>query len=231
MIVSPRCTRRAAAPLTRIVARAALAGDRVGLEAGAVVDVDDVDLLVLEDVGGLEQVGVDRDRADVVQVAVGDRGAVDLRLEHHALHVAIASPSALWAWCVGRAAARQHRVVDQAHLADARGERQQRRRRERVERLERVGVDERHVLGLDAARRASPRARASSSAAAERSPARGQRSRRRSSARRQRERARALGRASSSALRLDIARPSGSRTVGQRLDPHGQVQVARPAGG
>ena len=68
------------------LARAALAGDRVGLEAGAVVDVDDVHLLVLEDVGGLEQVGVDRDRADVVQVAVGDRRAVDLGLQHRALH-------------------------------------------------------------------------------------------------------------------------------------------------
>ena len=78
MIVSPRCTRRAAAPLTLIVARAALAGDRVGLEAGAVVDVHDVDLLVLEDVGGLQQVRVDRDRPDVVQVAVGDRRPVDL---------------------------------------------------------------------------------------------------------------------------------------------------------
>ena len=92
MIVSPRCTRRAAAPLTRIVARSALAGDRVGLKARAVVDVDDVHLLVLEDVGGLQQVGVDRDRADVVQVAVGDRRPVDLRLEHHALHVAVAFP-------------------------------------------------------------------------------------------------------------------------------------------
>ena len=68
------------------LARAALAGDRVGLEAGAVVDVDDVDLLVLADVGGLEQVGVDRDRADVVQVAVGHRRAVDLGLQHRALH-------------------------------------------------------------------------------------------------------------------------------------------------
>ena len=86
MIVSPRCTSRAAAPLTLIVAGAALAGDRVGLEAGAVVDVDDVHLLVLADVGGLEQVGVDGDRADVVQVAVGHRRAVDLGLQHHALH-------------------------------------------------------------------------------------------------------------------------------------------------
>ena len=86
MIVSPRWTRRAAAPLSCIVSRAALAGDRVGLEAGAVVDVDDVDLLVLADVGGLEQIAVDRDRADVVQVAVGDGRAVDLGLQHRAVH-------------------------------------------------------------------------------------------------------------------------------------------------
>jgi hypothetical protein len=39
------------------LARAPLAGDRVRLEAAAVVDVDDGDLLVLEDVGGLEEVG------------------------------------------------------------------------------------------------------------------------------------------------------------------------------
>ena len=60
------------------VARAALPGDRVGLEAGAVVDVDNVHLLVLEDVRGLEQVRVDRDRADIVQVAVGHGGPVNL---------------------------------------------------------------------------------------------------------------------------------------------------------
>ncbi len=87
MIVSPRCTRRAAAPLTLISPEPRVAGDRVGLKARAVVDVDHVNLLVLEDVGGLQQVGVDRDRPDVVQVAVGDRGPVDLGLEHHALHV------------------------------------------------------------------------------------------------------------------------------------------------
>ena len=90
MIVSPRCTSRAAAPLTRHRAGAALAGDRVGLEARAVVDVEHVNLLVLEDVRRFEQVRVDRDRADVVQVAVGDRRAVDLRLEHYALHQASA---------------------------------------------------------------------------------------------------------------------------------------------
>ena len=39
--------------------RAGLAGDGVGLKAGAVVDVDDRHLLELEDVGGGQQVGVD----------------------------------------------------------------------------------------------------------------------------------------------------------------------------
>jgi hypothetical protein len=68
------------------VARAPPAADRVGLEPGAVVDVDDGNLLVLEDVGGLQQVGIDGDRAHVVQVGVGDRGAVDLRLEHATTH-------------------------------------------------------------------------------------------------------------------------------------------------
>ena len=96
MIVSPRCTSRAAAPLTCIVARAALAGDRVRLEAGAVVDVDDVHLLVLEDVGGVEQVAVDRDRADVVQVAVGHRRPVDLGLEHRSLHAVFNHSRSRW---------------------------------------------------------------------------------------------------------------------------------------
>src|ERR1019366_8345501 len=61
-------------------------------KARAIVDVDNVHLLVLEDVGGLQQIGVDRDRPHVVQVAIGDGRAVDLRLEHHALHVVIAFP-------------------------------------------------------------------------------------------------------------------------------------------
>ena len=73
MIVSPVCTSRAAAPLIADLAGAALARDRVGLEAGAVVDVEHVHLLVLADVGGVEQVRVDRDRAHVVQVGAGDR--------------------------------------------------------------------------------------------------------------------------------------------------------------
>ena len=69
MMVSPRWTRRAAAPLICMSPDPRSPGDRVGLEARAVVDVEHVDLLVLEDVGGLQQIGVDGDRSDVVQVA------------------------------------------------------------------------------------------------------------------------------------------------------------------
>src|SRR3954447_1403217 len=42
--------------------------------------------LVLEDVGGLQQVGVHRDGADVVEVAAGDRRPVHLRFQHRAFH-------------------------------------------------------------------------------------------------------------------------------------------------
>ena len=64
------------------LARARLAGDHVGRQAGAVGHVDHVDLLAGEQVGGVEQVGVDRDRPDVVQVRLRDGGAVDLA-DHH----------------------------------------------------------------------------------------------------------------------------------------------------
>jgi hypothetical protein len=60
--------------------------DDVGLETSTVVDVDDGDLLELEQIGLPHQVSVDGDRADVVQVRVGDGGAVDLRLHHATTH-------------------------------------------------------------------------------------------------------------------------------------------------
>ena len=200
------------------LAGAAPAGDRVGLEAGAVVDVDDVDLLVLEDVGGLEQVGVDRDRADVVQVAVGDRGTVDLGLEHHALHVWIAFPR-------GVRPARGCRIVLSIRRISPTRRRhgQQGRTVELVERLEGLRVDQCEVLERHAAagqdfaagRRAAPRPSAlrprCSRAAASSAP----------------DSASACSRSAgeSSALRLDIARPSGSRTVGSDLDRDGKVEV------
>ena len=67
-------------------AGAAFALDDVGLEPGAVRHVDDRDLLSGEQVGGVHQVAVDRDGADVVEVGVRDGGAVDLRLQHGAEH-------------------------------------------------------------------------------------------------------------------------------------------------
>ena len=72
--------------------------DDVGGEAVAVVDIDDVDLLPLEQVGGFHEVGRDRAGADVVEVCVGDRRPVDLGAHHRAEHVK--EPSC---WLAGRA--------------------------------------------------------------------------------------------------------------------------------
>ena len=63
-----------------------LAFDDVGLESGAVVDVDHGNLLELEQVGSMHQVAVDGDRPDVLEIRVRDGGAVDLRLHHAAAH-------------------------------------------------------------------------------------------------------------------------------------------------
>ena len=90
MIVSPRCTRRAAAPFTRHRPRAALAGDRVGLEARAVVDVETWTCSCSRMSAASSRSGSIVIEPDVVQVAVGDRRPVDLGLEHYALHQAIA---------------------------------------------------------------------------------------------------------------------------------------------
>ena len=67
--------------------RARRADEGVGAEAVAVADVPDVDLLVLEDAGGLHQIGVDGDRTLVVEVGLGDGGTVDLAQEHASAHV------------------------------------------------------------------------------------------------------------------------------------------------
>src|SRR5215210_984444 len=74
------------------LAGAALARDRVRGQPGPVVYVEHLDLLVLGDVGGLEQIEVDGHRSDVVQVAIGHRRPVDLRLQHHALHQLVYLP-------------------------------------------------------------------------------------------------------------------------------------------
>gem|GEM_PF-33872 len=68
-------------------AAAALALDGIGDEALAVVDVPDVHLLVLDDVGGVQQVLVDRAGAFIVQLALCGLDAVDLGFEQGAEHV------------------------------------------------------------------------------------------------------------------------------------------------
>ena len=67
-------------------ATAALACDDVGLEALAVVDVDDLHLLVLADARSLHQVLVDGDAANVVKLGLDDGCAVDLALQHVQKH-------------------------------------------------------------------------------------------------------------------------------------------------
>ena len=78
---SPGCARCAAAPLTEIVSAAFLATDRVGHETLAVVDVEDVDLLVLADAGNIQQAPVDRARPFVMQFGMHHRGPIDLALK------------------------------------------------------------------------------------------------------------------------------------------------------
>ena len=73
-------------------AAAARGAQRVGDQALAVVHVPDVHLFVLAQVGGVQQVFVDGARALVVELAVGDAGAVDLGFEQGAEHRRAARP-------------------------------------------------------------------------------------------------------------------------------------------
>ena len=70
-------------------AAARLAGDDVGLQARARLDVRDLDLLVLQDARGVHELLIDGDRADVVNLGLRDGGAVDLALEHVENHVVV----------------------------------------------------------------------------------------------------------------------------------------------
>ena len=60
------------------IAGTGLTGHDVRLKALSVVDVDDRYLLVLKDIGGIQQLLVDCQRSDVVQIARGHRGPMDL---------------------------------------------------------------------------------------------------------------------------------------------------------
>jgi hypothetical protein len=66
--------------------RAARRLDGVGGDPRAIADVPDVDLLVRQDVGLLEQVHVDGARAFIVKVALSDGSPVELALHHGQEH-------------------------------------------------------------------------------------------------------------------------------------------------
>lgn len=65
-----------------------LAADGVGRETLAVIDVQDIDLLVGQDVGLVHDGTVDGDRALIMKVGLGHHGAVNLAFEHTDIHIA-----------------------------------------------------------------------------------------------------------------------------------------------
>ncbi len=78
MMTSPTCTFRAAAPLRQMQPLPRSPLDDVGLETLSVVDVHNLDLFALDDVGRLQKRLVDGDAAHIMQIGLRDRYAVDL---------------------------------------------------------------------------------------------------------------------------------------------------------
>src|SRR5437016_5932639 len=83
--------------------------ERVGLEATPARHVPDGDLLMRQDVGGAHQIGIEGDGALVIEVGMGDGGAVDLGLEDRPAHrilqsrpAAKAGPSQTIEWVMSR---------------------------------------------------------------------------------------------------------------------------------
>ena len=60
--------------------------NRIRDQAVAVVDIEDVNLLVFDDVGGPHQVGVDGHASLVMQLRIGDGRSMNLGLEQSSLH-------------------------------------------------------------------------------------------------------------------------------------------------
>ena len=60
--------------------------DRIGREARAGVDVQHIHLLIGQNAGRLQEILVDGNRPFVMKVALGHRGAMDLRLHHGEIH-------------------------------------------------------------------------------------------------------------------------------------------------
>jgi hypothetical protein len=81
----------------------ALALDDVRLQPGAVGDVHDVHELAGQQIGGVDQIGVDGHGSHVVQVGLGDGGSVDLGLEQSTQHFGLLEDGSLPALCRSRA--------------------------------------------------------------------------------------------------------------------------------
>src|SRR5688572_23508167 len=79
LVAGMKVTRRGA--VDDDLARTARQTDRVGIDAGAVVDVPDRDPLAGNDVRAVEEILIDADAADVIDVRAGDDGAVNLGLQ------------------------------------------------------------------------------------------------------------------------------------------------------
>ena len=71
--VSPTCTLRAAAPLRQMQPFY-----NIGLEALAIVVVDDLHLLAGNEVGGVHEILVDGDAAHILEVGISDGHTVQL---------------------------------------------------------------------------------------------------------------------------------------------------------
>ena len=61
--------------------------DDIGFVPGAVGDVGDEDFLVGDEAGGLHEGAIDAEAAFVVELSLGDGGAVNFRMEYGNLHI------------------------------------------------------------------------------------------------------------------------------------------------
>ena len=68
---------------------AALAGDGIGVQSLTVVNVYDLDALALDDAGGIQEVLVDGDAANVVEVSIGHRHTVNLGFHDLDVHISV----------------------------------------------------------------------------------------------------------------------------------------------
>ncbi len=76
-------------------ARAAFAFEGVGLKAAAGGDIPDMDMLVGDDIGGLKEDRIHRDRAFIMKVRARDAGPVNLGFHDLTQHVILESMGVL----------------------------------------------------------------------------------------------------------------------------------------